>query len=87
MKNKPTNSKTQGRINNNNNPSNIISMIATLIISTITTHWLSMLGFILGSLMIFTYVPDAGNYKEFSIMIWTSIYCVWVMIDNKNKIN
>ena len=70
---KASNSNLQGRINNNNNnPSNQQSLLHTL-----QTRWVSTLLFVLGSLTIFNYVPDANNYKALATMLWTSIYCVW----------
>jgi len=96
MKNKPihiSDAKTSNRnnklerINNNSNPSNTITAIAKSIISTIKSNWLSMLIFTLGSMTILNYVPDANNSKALTIMVWTSVYCIWVMIYDKNKAN
>ena len=77
---KASNSNLQGRINNNNNPSNQQS----LLLHTLKTRWVSMLLFVLGALAIFNYVPDANNYKALATMLYTSIYCMWVMTRNNN---
>ena len=77
---KASNSNLQGRINNNNNPSNQQS----LLLHTLQTRWVSILLFVLGTLTIFNYVPDANNYKALATMLWTSIYCMWVMTRNNN---
>jgi len=75
---KASNSKLQGRINNN--PSNQQSPL----LHTLKTRWASMLLFVLGTLTIFNYVPDANNYKALATMLYTSIYCMWVMTRNNN---
>ena len=77
---KASNSNLQGRINNNNNPSNQQSPL----LHTLKTRWVSMLLFVLGALAIFNYVPDANNYKALATMLWTSIYYMWVMTRNNN---
>lgn len=76
---KASNSKMQGRINNNNNPSNQQSPL----LQTLKTRWVSILLFVLGTLAIFSYVPDANNYKALATMLYTSIYWVWAMITTK----
>ena len=70
---KASNSNLQGRINTNNNPSNQQSPL----LHTLKTRWVSILLFVLGTLAIFNYVPDANNYKALAAMLWTSIYCMW----------
>lgn len=77
---KASNSNLQGRINNNNNPSNQQSPL----LHTLKTRWVSMLLFVLGALAIFNYVPDANNYKALATMLYTSIYATWVMTRNNN---
>jgi len=71
----------QGKITNNNNPSNIKQRLQRLIPST-----LSILVFVSITLLIFNYVPDTNNYKALATMVWTSIYCVWVMVFDTNKL-
>ena len=73
---KSSNSKMQGRINNNNNPSN---QQQSLLLHTLKTRWVSILLFVLGALTIFNYVPDANNYKALATMLYTSIYCMWIV--------
>jgi hypothetical protein len=76
---KSSNSNLQGRINNNNNPSNQQS----LLLHTLQTRWVPILLFVLGALTIFNYVPDANNYKALATMLYTSIYWMWAMITTK----
>ena len=73
---KASNSNLQGRINNNNNPSN---QQQSLLLHTLKTRWVSILLFVLGALTIFNYVPDANNYKALATMLYTSIYCMWIV--------
>ena len=71
---KTSNSKMQGRINNNNNPSNQQSPLLHIF----KTRWIiPVLLFVLGTLTIFRYIPDANNYKALAAMLYTSIYCMW----------
>jgi hypothetical protein len=77
---KSSNSNLQGRINNNNNPSNQQS----LLLHTLQTRWVPILLFVLGALTIFNYVPDANNYKALAAMLWTSIYTTWVYVGRNN---
>ena len=77
---KPThinNAKTANR-NNNNNPSTTKRQLLHTI--------LSILLFVSVTLLIFHYVPDTDNYKALVTMVWTSIYCVWVMVFDTNKL-
>jgi len=77
---KASNSNLQGRINNNNNPSNHQQQS---LLHTLQTRWVSTLLFVLGSLTIFNYVPDANNYKALATMLYTSIYWVWSISTTK----
>jgi hypothetical protein len=70
---------TQGRITNNNPRTN--TKQRQLLQTT-----LSILVFVSITLLIFNYVPDTNNYKALVAMVWTSIYCVWVMIYDTNKL-
>jgi len=67
----------QGKITNNNPSTNKRQLLHTI---------LSILLFVSITLLIFNYVPDTDNYKALATMVWTSIYCVWVMVFNTNKL-
>ena len=65
---KTSNSKMQGRINNNN-PS----------ITQLSSSWFPILLFVLDTILIFTLIPNTYNLKAIVAMVHTALYCMWMM--------
>ena len=71
---KSSNSKQQGRINNNN-PSIIMQH-----------QWFPILLFVLDTILIFTLIPNTYNLKAIAAMIHTALYCMW-MVNRRQQLN
>lgn len=73
---KSSNSKQQGRINNNidNNP------------STLQLQWFPILLFVLDTILIFTLIPNTYNLKAIVAMVHTALYCMW-MVNRQQQLN